>query len=476
MKTKLLLSIFFCCILLCAHNRADARLRLVRTAETYSNGTSYVPYDSLTYVYSNYRFGYPLSNSYGWSYSGSFDTSYSWYYVAASSSYYTYYRVIQSYDTHSNMLTMLYQNEDTAHGIWYNLSLTTNTYDANNNITSNMTQYWDTTGGSGGVWLNSNKSLKVYDANNNLTSDTTLYWMAGAWTYSQLNINSYDTHNNLLSSQTQYYAGGTWKNSLKTTYFLNAGYRADSVISYGWDVPSTSWVASSKFVFTYDVSYNILTDTSYLWNTAGANWQYSYLTINTYSGSDMSSTEARLWYASSTSWLNSTLADMTYDGNHNMLTKITKYWKSYLSAYVNELKATNTYNSDNFVTTYTTTSWDTATSSWIQKNFVDAQNRYYYEAYTGLLVNNTSKTSCSLSLYPSPASSYMNVDLKWDNTQEPSVLAIYDMNGKLYKQWQTTPGNSYHASVPVSQLPAGNYILEVQNNKEQTAKQFSIVR
>src|SRR6185503_1767852 len=106
MKAKLLLSIFFCCILLCAHNRADARLRLVATAESYSNGTNYVPYDSLTYVYSNYRGGYPLYTAYGWSYSGSFDTSTTWYYIAASSSYYTYYRTLESYDVHNNMLTM----------------------------------------------------------------------------------------------------------------------------------------------------------------------------------------------------------------------------------------------------------------------------------------------------------------------------------------------------------------------------------
>ncbi|MBS1689976.1 MAG: T9SS type A sorting domain-containing protein, partial [Bacteroidetes bacterium] len=140
----------------------------------------------------------------------------------------------------------------------------------------------------------------------------------------------------------------------------------------------------------------------------------------------------------------------------------------------NTNRAENAYNSDNFVTTYTTTTWDTTASSWVQKNS-DQQSRYYYEAYTGLLVNNTNNINCDLSLYPSPASSYINIDLKWDNTQ-PCLLAIYDMNGKLYKQWQTTAGNSYHASVPVNQLPAGNYILEVQNDKGQTAKQFSIVR
>ncbi|MBS1689139.1 MAG: hypothetical protein JSS96_10470, partial [Bacteroidetes bacterium] len=236
MKAKLLLSIFLGCILLCTYNRADARLRLVGTADAYSNGTNYVPLDSLTYKYSNYRFGYMLPNAYGWGYTGKYDTLSYWYHVAASSSYYTSYKTMQSYDTHDNMLVMISQIQDTAHGIWYNLSMVTNTYDASNNMTSSTTQYWDTTGGSGGVWKNTNKSQKVYDANNNLLADTSMYWTAGAWTYAQLSINTYDSHNNLLSTQQEYYTAGAWKNSMKTIYFLNAGYKADSVVLYSWDI------------------------------------------------------------------------------------------------------------------------------------------------------------------------------------------------------------------------------------------------
>lgn len=79
-----------------------------------------------------------------------------------------------------------------------------------------------------------------------------------------------------------------------------------------------------------------------------------------------------------------------------------------------------------------------------------------------------------MKLYPSPASSYINVDLSnLDN--KAAILAIYDATGRLYKQWQTTPGSSYHATVPVNALPAGNYFLEMREGQTQKTTQFSVV-
>ena len=472
MKLNFTSSIFSCLLLFLFANTANARLRVIANTYCYSNGTMYVPSDSSTYTYSGHRGSTISFNTFYWTVMANCDTNY-YYYPTASGSYYTNYRIVNTFDVNDNMLTSTYQQCDTAHKIWYNQALYSYAYDANNNQVSSLTQYWDTTGGSGGVWKNSGKTTVTYDANNNNITDTTFSWLSGAWTNSQLMVHTYDSHNYLLETQSYYYYTSAWINSQKTIYNLNAGHKPDSTVQYVWDGSKSSWDFYMKDAYVYDASYNILADTSSFWNSTSNVWLGSNLNLYTYSGSDVASDEM-LSNTTMTGWTKYQKKNMTYDASHDLLTTVTQYWKSYKSAYDNVSKGVNIYNTENLISSYTTTTWDSASSSWIQSNGSDQQDRFYYESYVGAGVSNVNMQASAVQLYPNPAGNYMNIAIS--NTDNKALtLAVYDMNGKQYKQWQTPAGNNYNATVPVNELPAGNYIIEVTNGTTQTTKQFSVV-
>lgn len=450
---------------------ASARLRLIRSSHYTYDTTGFVLRDSFMYSYTGYRSGNMFNSTNGWAYAGNYDTAFLLLKNGHSGKYFMQSRTIKSYDTNSNMLTQLFQRYDTLHKTWQNSTLTINTYDSHNNLAANISQYWNTAAAS---WQNTSKTVKTYDAANNNISDTTSYWVSGAWQYNVADSYSYDAHNNLLVTQMLAYVGSTWLNANKTRNFLNAGSLPDSIISYMWNSTTTSYVYYTKQSFTYDASYNPLTDTNSLWNTATNSWIYNQVYLYTYSGTDPASKETINW-VSGTGWKKHNKSNFTYDGNHNLLSNTTQNWNAYKTAYENANKITNTYNSDNKVTTNFTATWDTATNTWLPIYQLDQQNFYYYEPYTGLAVNNVGNTvAATLSLYPCPANSYITLEL--NNPDRKAVtMAIYDLNGKLYMQWEVQATDNYHATVPLNNLPSGNYLLEARTNNQQSVKQFSIV-
>jgi YD repeat-containing protein len=77
---------------------------------------------------------------------------------------------------------------------WVNSYQNTYTYDANNNLTSELDQDWN-----GSAWENSSQYIYTYDANNNLTSELWQDWNGSAWVNSSQYIYTYDANNNLTS-------------------------------------------------------------------------------------------------------------------------------------------------------------------------------------------------------------------------------------------------------------------------------------
>lgn len=472
MKLKFTIPICACLMLLVV-NSAHARLRLRAATNCYYNGAAFIPNDSSSFVYSGYRTGGLVLSTYGWAPSTSCDTAFIRYYNGTTGKYFQSSRTINTYDSHDNVLTQLYQYYDTVSAVWANVNLYTNTYDPGNNQLTSLSQYWDTTHGSGGVWKNISRHAKTYDSHNNNLTDSTFAWYGTYWQIAQLQSFTYDAYNYLVSSTTSYPVSGTLTYNTKTDYSLNAGHKPDSAIEYIWSLSLSAWQNYIKNVYTYDASYNELADTSLFWSGSDTLWQPSFLYLYTYSGGDVASKENRYYNTTTAVWQNNSKDNMSYDAHHNLLTDITQYWKPYKSAYYSYAKAENVYNSNNKVINYTTTSWDSASASW-KIDLSSQRSRFYYEPYTGLAVSNVNADHSVMKLYPSPASSYINVDLSnLDN--KAAILAIYDATGRLYKQWQTTPGSSYHATVPVNALPAGNYFLEMREGQAQKTTQFSVV-
>jgi len=403
--------------------------RVIATTEYASDSLGWYPFDSVSYYYSGSRGGYPIMLNGSLQYSGKYDTAYYLAKGTRGNKYYQSGRFIQIFDGHNNALTAISQNYDTTTHLWNNTYRNIYTYDVHNNHLNHISQSWDKTSGT---WKTQSSFGYTYDANNNLVTDTTTSWVSGIWQYTVLQLYTYDMHNNLTDVVGMTYSAGSWHNAEKHSYFLNAGNKPDSMTYYSSS--GSGWSGNAKVVYTYDSSYNELTDTNQSWS--GTSWQNNYCITN------------------------------AYDIHSNQISQLRQVWDG--SGYVNSTIHYQSFNTDNKLDTMTVLFWDGHDSVWKP----EYRAVYYYAPITD--VKNVNQVAGDMTIYPSPANSYINIDINWKNAQR-ATLAIYDMNGRLYRQWTANPGLSYYSNIPTGSMPAGNYILKVRGDAGQMAEQFSIV-
>ena len=122
--------------------------------------------------------------------------------------------------------SIVYLNYDNVLMQLVNEELDEYTYDANNNMTSEIYSLWDT-----GIndWIFNYKDEYTYDANNNMTSYIHSNWDTGinAWIFSSKKEYTYDANNNL------------------TSYIYSL-----------WDTGINDWIFYYKVEYTYDANNN----------------------------------------------------------------------------------------------------------------------------------------------------------------------------------------------------------------------------
>ena len=145
-------------VLLSQNVLAQTSSRLIGEAHWSNNGAVFTPVDTSDYSYSNGRGG-DLKHT-------------------------------LKYD---NATTWLYS--DSAFNNEFNYI---QTFDANNNLTSSTSQYWD-----GSAWINSTKTLYFYDASNNLLNMVFQSWGGSNWSNVSNDVYTYNTTGQLFQDQYQ---------------------------------------------------------------------------------------------------------------------------------------------------------------------------------------------------------------------------------------------------------------------------------
>jgi len=477
MHRSLLILFIIALPLLVSAKTTATKSRVTATCLTYYNTTTsaFEGDDSTIYKYSGIRSGTMIPGIYnGWQYTGKYDTSIEWYRNSTSMKYYINTGTWHIYDSYNNLIMQVIAKYDTTKHIWTDQFKDVYTYDANNSQTSYLRQTWQIT-----HWTNYSRSSYTFSAANDLATDTTYYWnnVTGTWQPEQLIVYKYDTHHNLTSDigYSWVTASGTWREGIRYTYYLNASYMQDSSLIETYSTTTGSWTNNSKHFYTYDASGNMISDTSKIVWLLAVIWRNMDLHTYSYTGSDRTGETDYKWPPAinpSTTWSNWTNYIRVFDGSHNMMNKISQTWDTSLSAYVNSSTDYNDYNSYNQPTNYYTFSWNDTSSTW-ELAYGSYNDRYYYETYNDPTTVPTAGNTVDMKLYPCPTADIMNLDLQWNEAQQ-AVIIIYDMSGRQLRQWQTEKTTSYHSNIPVSALPAGSYILHVQGNGGQVAKQFTV--
>jgi hypothetical protein len=88
-------------------------------------------------------------------------------------------------------------------------------------------------------------------------------------------------------------------------------------------------------------------------------------------------------------------------------------------------------------------------------------------------VKNVSANGGEANVYPVPAQSVLNVDLKWDVAQTADIT-IFDAQGRVVRHWETPSSTSYTSSVSLDNMSAGVYFLSINGTEGKIVKQIVV--
>lgn len=340
-------------------------------------------------------------------------------------------------------------------------------------------------------------------------------------------ICTYTGSNEFSQSITYTYTSGTWRNEMRVRMVYKTG-KPDTVFYDTWSTQgSGSWRLSSCIVYSSWNGNDVLNVTRYTRSFGrNAKWNNDWKTVYSYAGGNIKDSAHESWSnnawvkermkkytwtsgkltqvdedgkdASSNTWKPFYKAVYTYDANGRVIdikndaNDNAGGWKPYLrdtmmyisgnttsapdtiirldastGNYVNQFKIAYQYKSNSLITRAIQYSWN-GTTAWVRAG-QDTTNTWNWGA--GVSVNDIAKKSNILNVYPSPASNELHITL--DGIAAKKVeFVITDMQGRAAKAWnQVVNGN---ITVDITALPAGNYVLMMNDGTQKDAKKFAV--
>lgn len=332
-------------------------------------------------------------------------------------------------------------------------------YDGSNRRTEFLEQF-----DNGGGMKNNSKHLAVRDANGNITQETTLYWdgMSNKWDTTGITFRVFDSQSKLLS---------------------------DSTVNYAMGVPDP-WL---KSVYTYDGNGNMVHAMNYGWN--GSSWDTSGQVINTYNNNKIATSLEQDY--DTTGWVNSFADSTGYDNNGVYNYYLPKYWDVDSAEWVYDQLETRTNNSKGLPTNVFFSQWNDTTGMWevLGEGEVSYDNNdnptrievyvyfggfklptpffirnMYWEYYFNVGVQDADNKE-HIVIYPNPASTNINIVL---SERKDANIRLTGMSGQTVRSMQAT--GVQKATLNVSGLPAGNYILSVDSEGHAPATQLVTIQ
>lgn len=285
-------------------------------------------------------------------------------------------------------------------------------------------------------WTPTYRSTSTFDANDDIVKQVSENWNGSSWDISSQTIMTYDAAHNRLSSVTQNWNTGTssWDNSGKYSYTYNLSGKKAEMVRQNW---SGSWINSAKETYSYNSGNQLTTTLSLLWNSGTSTWNNDRRTTN------------------------------TFDANNDPVTMTQENWGG--SSYENYQKTTIVFNQHQrtmFENQYWNSGgfWEYTTSSY--------RATYYYQSFTTSGITNV-PLEAKVDIYPVPATDKLNINIANSNGKTYSLM-LTDMSGHKVRL-QESPAYNNALSLPVADLPAGNYLLSIQTGNSSTVKQVAIV-
>ncbi len=366
-------------------------------------------------------------------------------------------RETYTYDANSNLTLNLTEAYINYLSVFRNDWQTQSTFNSSNDNLLTITQRWDTTGNT---WFNKTKYIRSFDGNHHVTQQIFQIWNAGTsnWDPNTRIDYIYDANGNPINVEYMNWNSGTstWQNATRYLYTYNANSLVTENITKIWNLGTTTWDNVNRYTYTYDSNNNNIgyfKETwsvtvwvpqfryTYYYNTANQptgwlreNYQTGPMTYENYSqnfitydvNGDATMYEYLDW--SGHTWIGNRRYTYAYDGNHNRIYEL------------DEL-----YNTSNF--TY------------------ENQSRYfyYYQAFNVSAVNQL-KNELGACIYPNPAS---NIMLQfWAEENTGITINVFDVAGRLIiTQTQGAVSGVNSLQLSGANMVSGNYFIQVTDNR-----------
>ena len=332
---------------------------------------------------------------------------------------------------------------------------TTQTFDINGNKTTVLWKH-----NVAGTWVIDEGHYYLYDANHNILQYTDTTYTAGVATPKYNYAYTYDTSNRLLTQMIQGVSGGMWQNLFYYLYSYDNSGKLVLIRQQDWVSASLSWEDATEIAYHYQ---GAILDTSFSSTSFGSG--FIPQTFQTHYFSPGNDTMITNVYGGGDNYLRMT---NVYDSRHNKVQYLFKVLDSSVIPYDLTHEYEWAYNS-----------YDQVINEKIFNNdlsgnlLLNAMFRFYYELYTPASTKRISIANNNIAAYPSPTKNLITLKLEW-NDSRPFSIGIYDMNGRMVKQWTENAANSFAKTLPIPGLAAGNYIIKATNGAQEQTGRFVV--
>ncbi len=311
-------------------------------------------------------------------------------------------------------------------------------YNAQGNLEEQTQYIWDA---GNSQWLPYGKAVIGYDANGNNDYYVYRLYDAGSFKDQEVILNTFNAGNELVTSVKKRapIVGMTPENYQRHNYTYQSGVIKDHITEL-WDDRNSIWTNDTKVLYTYNGNNDLVQKTTQYWNTTSSVWD------------------------------NVAQEQYSYYAPQQVEYKVTLIWSS--TGFVNSERIHYQYNASGLLATETEYSWNTSFGYWEYVKDQSQQRRYFYDYNWSTGVTNNMADD-KLIVYPVPAINNLYVQYHANST---AIMAIYDGQGRLVRQWSVNNTGKTTQSIDVSGLSSGVYILSFKQGDNTVTNQFSILQ
>lgn len=326
-----------------------------------------------------------------------------------------------------------------------------------------------------GTWRNSSRVRMVYKSSK---PDSAIYESFntqgnGSWRLSALIVYTWSGNN--MSSATRYTRGGgrnpSWVGDWKTAYAYSGGNMTDSTFQ-DWNNSSKKWEDVERKKSTW-VSGRLTKTATDVIDAGG--WKPGYEGFYTYDGSgrliDLTTKRNTAGAGAPAVWGNFLRDSLFYKAGNNTAVADTlfRYDASSGGSYINIFQLGIEHTPLGQMSKVTTMRWDGISK--YEYGPQDSTLSWYWGFNVD--VNDVKPAVEVIKVYPSPASNMLHIALEGIADKQVQ-FAIVDMQGRVAKVWAETA--KPQTTIDITALPAGNYVLRLDDGTQMATKKFAVVK